>query len=426
MSLGDILRDTKKAHKVGSLKELTVMSNDTDPFRFDTPANHRDGQWLRDQMQRAGLLNAARPIHNRGIYYAIISLGDAVLPNGSPYLNNLDCWDFLEGASNLARWLGYVPWTSIIDARNDSPIIRVTSVDDPDIEIRGARSYLIPDSDDFFPSISITGFNPRQKYRLVIYGEKTSLGSVLEPIANKYDADLYLSAGEISNSHLAMIARTGAQDGREVIVFVFADCDPSGYQMAVSIGHKMRAMKESLYPSLQFQIHTPALTVEQVKELGLPSTPMKESERRADGWRARYGVDQTEIDALATLRPNVLREIAEQAIAPFHDPSLQRRAELAKADWLEQATERLLAQLGEQDLADRNARIASIIDELQDEADSLNAMIDDIDLDLDPIVLPEFEASDDTPPPLVDSDMSLIEHIRTLRGRKDYSTGGGS
>ncbi len=420
MSLGDILRETKKLHKA-SLAKLTVMSTDTDPFRFDTPANHRDGQWLRDQMKRTGLLGAARPIHNRGIHYAIVSLGDAVLPDGSPYLINLDCWNYLEGASNLARWLGYVPWPSIIDARNEEPIIRATSVDEPDFDIRGAKSYLIPDSDDFVPSVSVTGFNPRQQYRLVVYGEKTSLGAVLEPIADRYDADLYLSAGEISNSHLAMIARTGWQDGREVIVFVFADADPSGYQMAVSIGHKMRAMKEGLYPSLQYQIHTPALTVEQVKELGLPSTPMKESERRADGWRARYGVEQTEIDALATLRPNVLRAIAKQAIAPFYDQSLQGRADQAKADWVAQATERLLAQLGEQDLADRKARIKSIIDQLQDEADDLNTMIEDIDLELDPLVLPEFERSEDAPPPLVDSDMSLIEHIRTLRGRKDYS-----
>ena len=31
------------------------------------------------------------------------------------------------------------------------------------------------------------------------------------------------------------------------------------------------------------------------------------------------GVEQTEIDALASLRPDLLRQIARDAIAPFYD-----------------------------------------------------------------------------------------------------------
>ena len=113
------------------------------------------------------------------------------------------------------------------------------------------------------------------------------------------------------------MAKTGAEDGREMIVLVFADCDPAGYQMAVSIGHKLRALKEAFNPSLKFQVHAPALTVEQVRRFDLPSTPLKETERRADGWRLKHGVEQTEIDALATLRPELLREIVEEACDPF-------------------------------------------------------------------------------------------------------------
>jgi hypothetical protein len=49
----------------------------------------------------------------------------------------------------------------------------------------------------------------------------------------------------------------------------------------------------------------------------LPSTPLKESERRADRWTERIGVEQTEIDALATLQPDLLRQLAHDAIQPF-------------------------------------------------------------------------------------------------------------
>ena len=37
------------------------------------------------------------------------------------------------------------------------------------------------------------------------------------------------------------------------------------------------------------------------------------------------GVEQTEIDALASLQPDLLREIARDAIAPFYDATLDQR-----------------------------------------------------------------------------------------------------
>ena len=56
-----------------SMDDLTVLSPLNDPYRLDTPVHHRNGQWLREQMEACGLF--ARPIHNRGIHYAIFSHG---------------------------------------------------------------------------------------------------------------------------------------------------------------------------------------------------------------------------------------------------------------------------------------------------------------------------------------------------------------
>ena len=70
----------------------------------------------------------------------------------------------------------------------------------------------------------------------------------LRPSPRTRDADLYLPTGEITDTLLATMAKTGAEDGRPMIVFVIADCDPAGYQMAVSIGHKLRALKEGSPP----------------------------------------------------------------------------------------------------------------------------------------------------------------------------------
>lgn len=420
--LGDILRGAKREHGA-SLCDLTVLSPQNDPFRLDTPANHVKGRWFREHMEACGLFSTGARIHNRGIHYAIVSLGRARLPDGSPYVNDADCWAFLEDASNTARWLGYVPWEKIVDARNAEPIIFIAD-DRTEPEFFYANSgtgFDLPSEYDLRrkPEIACHGFSPRQPYHLVFFGEKTSLGGVLRPLADSYGADLYLPSGEISNTMLAAMARRGAEDGREMIVFVFADCDPAGYQMGVSIGHKLRAMAESLYPGLTFRVLTPALTVEQVREHDLPSTPLKETEKRASGWRERYGVDQTEIDALATLQPSLLRSIVRDAVEPFYDDTLQQRAADVVREAVATAQEefdRLLDAGAVKALQDDAiANLEALKETLSRLEETVNAI--DVTVEIEEV---EPELPEEVPPALVSSDMPLVEHIRVLRGRKDY------
>ena len=423
-SLGDILRAAQEESGLG-LGELTVLSAANDPFRLDTPANHINGRWFLEQMEACGLMARANPIHNRGIHYAIVSRGNkAKLPSGKPYKNDADCWAFLEDrASKAARWLGYVPFDKIIDARNAAPIIRIKPAE---TEIRPYVStgslVDLPAAVDLRPEVGLANFRARQRYRIVLYGEKTSLGEVLGPISERYDTDLYLPSGEISDTLLAKIARTGAEDGRPMAVLVFADCDPSGYQMAVSIGHKLRALKEALHPSLTFQVLAPALTVEQVRRFDLPSTPLKDTERRGDGWRERYGVEQTEIDALATLRPELLTEIVEEACDPFFDASLTARTNRARNEWEESAQEELDGKIDEDFLEDIRERAQAALDALREQLDQAGDI--DIEIDLPPPALPNAEPPENGPDPLVDSEMDLVEHVEVLRARKNYTNGG--
>jgi hypothetical protein len=411
MSLGKILRDL--ADEVGvDLHELTVLSETVDPFRLDTPRNHQIGRWLADQMQALGLLDRAKPIHTRGIHYALVASGDLRRPDGAPYVSDDKSWLWLKaGASKAARWLGYVPFEKISDARNEEPIIRIHEPFDPELEVT-------------LPEIEVSGFNARQKYHLVFWGEKTSLDDVLGPLAEELEADLYLPAGEVSDSHLHTMARNGAMDGREMIVLVFADCDPAGYQMVVSIGHKLRAFKERFYPRLRFQVLTPALTVDQVRQLGLPSTPLKETELRADGWRERYGVEQTEIDALATLRPELLEQIARNAAEPYFDPTLKDRAQDAEQVWKDEATDQLELALNETaGFQKLHNQITSALKACRLKLRRLQKIVDETTLDLPSPEPLEVEIGD-LPDPLVSSEMPLIDAIRILRARKDYTNGG--
>jgi hypothetical protein len=103
-----------------SRKELTVLAAQNDPYRLDTPAGHRDGAWLAEQLDRA--IGPYRHIHCRGLHYAIVAAGDVRKPNGEIYRNNDDDWIWLSCcAGKAARWLGYIDFERIIDNRNSDP-----------------------------------------------------------------------------------------------------------------------------------------------------------------------------------------------------------------------------------------------------------------------------------------------------------------
>lgn len=160
-------------------------------------------------------------------------------------------------------------------------------------------------------------FQPRQRYRLILITEKSSLRPILQPIAEHVGAELLAMTGESSHTRIAEFAARADADGRAAVVLYFSDHDPSGWQMPISVSRKLQALRDLLHPDLDIQVHRAALTVEQANELELPTTPLKETEQRAANWKAKTGREQTELDALIALRPDALRQIALEAIRPF-------------------------------------------------------------------------------------------------------------
>jgi hypothetical protein len=327
---------------MSALKEVlenacAVLAPQNDPFRVDTSASHRDGEWLALQAKRLGL--GHRRIHVRGLHYMLVSSTGLVKPNGQPYRNVHEDWQWLVAeAAKSARWLGYMPIHQIVDARNSEPVIHILNPK-PELPPRARVSidgfeFVLSDYPiDLEPSVHVGQFRVDQPYNLVFFGEKTSLEDVLSPVSYDYRANLYLPAGEISDTMLHRMADTGAQDGRAMVVSAFRICDPAGWQMPISIARKLQAFKAVLLPELRFQVRRAALIPDQVRQHGLPSTPLKDTERRADKWREKMGVEQTEIDALATLQPALLRRIACDAVRPFFDSTLAQRCNHAQAEW---------------------------------------------------------------------------------------------
>jgi hypothetical protein len=400
---------------------LTVLANKNDPFRLDIPSNHRDGKWLADTM--VSLLGVGdRKIHLRGLHYTILG---QTKPDGSVYRNDDENWAWLEDQpGKMARWLGYIDFDQITDQRNAAPVVRVFERPNPQPFINVGIDVEIPDADDIIPKLGIDGFTGTQPYRIVFVGEKSSLDDVLGPIAEAYQADLYLPTGDISDTLIYQIAKTGAEDGRPMIVLYFADADPSGWNMGIVIARKLQALKILHFPDLDFQVRRVALTPDQVREFGLPSTPLKATEKRAGAWFEAFGVEQTEVDALATLRPDLLRQLAHAAVAPFYDSGLAARVATARREWLDTALQTLGDQIDTERLGRIRDEATEKLAEMREQIDAINdeLRIDVDDFDLPEISIPEPDPSLGVAPdePLLDSSRPFVEQTLRLIDSKAY------
>jgi hypothetical protein len=405
-----------------SRSDLTVLSAQVDPYRLDTPSGHRDGHWAAVQLAKG--FGKTRRTHWRGLHYSIVARGKVKKPDGTLYQNNEADWLWLSGmAGKAARWLGYIDFERIIDARNAEPTIHRKARVEPNSWVWVGVDVDIPAADDIEPRAGAQGFVPRQAFSFVIFGEKTSLEDVLLPVAREHEADLYLPSGEISDTLLYQIAKDAAEDGRPLVVITASDCDPAGYQMPVSIARKLQAFRDLLFPDLRFEVVPAALTVEQVRELNLPSTPLKETEKRADRWRTAFGIEQTEIDALATLRPDVLREIVTRAFDPYFDRTLEGRVREAKSEWMSDAEAVLAEETDEELLANLRDQAETQLGELREAIDRINDQLRiSVDgLDLPVIEVPEAEVDEDSiRQALVSFEQDWVEQTRAMIERKSY------
>jgi hypothetical protein len=358
-----------------SLSDLTVLSAAVDPYRLDTSAGHRDGGWLAAQLNK--LCGPSARIHWRGLHYAIVQDAATKKPNGEIYRNTEADWIWLsENAGKAARWLGYIPFERIIDQRNAEPIIHRKVNVRPEARLSIGLDVDVPDAEDIEPLPIARGFVSRQAYQFAIFGEKSSLADIVTPIAQHFEADLYLPQGEISDTLVYQIAKEANADGRPLVMFTLSDCDPAGHQMPISIARKLQAFKDQFFRHLKFEVVPIALTVEQVEAENLPSAPLKETEKRADRWRDAFGIDQTEIDALTTpARRPILERLIRQAFKPYIDTTLDRRVAEAKAEWNANAQEAIAEQIDAERLEQIREEASTKLDELRESIERINEQL---------------------------------------------------
>jgi len=146
------------------MKDYTVLAPARDPYRLDTPANHALGKWLADAYREVN--PTARRLHLRGLHYALV--GRVLLPNGEMYTNNDDTWIWLSNkAAKAARWLGYLDWDALRDARNSPPQVFTPDFDEPNWYISVGEIWVnMPD--EITPKMNLLGDIHRQPVRQVV------------------------------------------------------------------------------------------------------------------------------------------------------------------------------------------------------------------------------------------------------------------
>jgi hypothetical protein len=422
-SLNELLLARMAEAGVRSQAALTVMAPHRDPYRLEK--YRPEAEWLAAAMAKI----AHRPLHVRGLHYAAIG---TTKPDGTPYENTQANADWIgDKPAKAVRWLGLVPFTDIIDKKNEEPRVEIFESPDPQPVIRLGRVELtLPE--ELAPQVGLQEFRGAQPYKLVIFAEKAAVGPVVLPLAEKFGADAYIMAGEISDTHLYAMARIGAADGRPMAVLTLSDADPAGYWMPSTIAWKLGALRDGWFPELRFEVHPIGFLPEQVHAINangtpLPSSPLKEGERRAGAWEEVFGIEPVEIDAIATLRPDVLRDIVRRGIEPFFDKSLDRRVRERKQEWLAAAQPALEAQLGPELIEELRSGVEEKLVELEGLADQINEQLwvptDGVRLpELPPIPEPKLNG---VPLSFASSDMGYVEFVRTLKARGAYAREGG-
>ena len=315
--------------------DLIALAPQNDPFYMGTPTDLAMAEWF------AGLWRAfgyTMGVHLRRIHYQVVSQKPPVtLPNGLPYENTVECWDFLNMASKAARYLRLVDPAAFVDRKNAEAVIYAErGASDPQVYLGGyinKYDFAFPDFPDL-PGYRVSGYRGAQRHFLEVWCEKSTMNDILVPLCQRYGANLQIGSGELSITSALSLVNRLQEANKPARIFYVSDFDPAGQSMPVAIARKVEFFIRTLELDLDVRVFPVVLTAEQVRYYGLPRTPIKETERRRVGFEERYGEGAVELDALESLYPGILSAILSQCLECYYDMSLEERVEAAKLDLL--------------------------------------------------------------------------------------------
>jgi hypothetical protein len=228
----------------------------------------------------------------RQLYYQFVARG--VIPNSVASYNKLGA------LINDGRMAGLISWTAIEDRGRN--LMGLNHFPTPEAAISAARAeYRI----DLWAD---------QPFRPEVWVEKAALEGVIGSICNALRVDFFACRGYNSQSEQWRAGRRFARyiaKGQRPIVFHLGDHDPSGIDMTRDNRERL-----SLFAGTPVTVVRLALNMPQIEELKPPPNPAKNTDSRYADYRAAFGDESWELDAL---NPRAIQALIEEAIIKIRD-----------------------------------------------------------------------------------------------------------
>jgi hypothetical protein len=252
------------------LDTLYTLGGTNDPWMADQDYRSKHAYWIADLFQQ---LELPAKVHDRQIHYKLVSQKTPVLQvDGTPYLNDPDCYNRLCDAIKDARYLDLIPARMIIDRRNPEPTINFDSDDDVGAEIEISHGVVVPFpfGRDYRPPLYglpsaelVEEPSFGQRYQLEIWIEKSTQNDILLPLALEYGSNVATFIGEVSTTRCEELVDRAVASGRPVRILHVTDFDPAGRDMPISAAVKIDFIAKMSGHDLDIQLEHVALTEEQ-------------------------------------------------------------------------------------------------------------------------------------------------------------------
>lgn len=246
----------------------------------------------------------------RQLYYQMVSRN--VFPN------NERSYDNLGALVSDARLAGLIDWDAIEDRTRH--LRGLSHWNDPaEVVQSAAHSFHYDLWED-------------QPRRVEVWIEKDALVGVIQKVCNKWDVPFFSCRGYTSQSEMwgaaQRIVQRWESDNQPTTIIHLGDHDPSGIDMTRDIDGRLEMFVRGHGAEVP-DIKRIALNMSQIKKYNPPPNPAKATDCRYEGYRAEYGENCWELDALS---PSVIanmvdREIQKVVVLELFEAQQARQAE---------------------------------------------------------------------------------------------------
>src|SRR5262249_36324910 len=150
---------------------------------------------------------------------------------------------------------------------------------------------------------------PLSRFHVEIWVEKSTMGDILNPIAQAHSANLMTGVGELSLTRCFQLIERAKASSVPVRILYLSDFDPGGRSMPLAVARKIEFMVHQMGLGLDIELRSIALTQQQCDEYRLPRIKIKDTEKRRKKFEKKYGEGAVELDALEALHPGELARI---------------------------------------------------------------------------------------------------------------------